>query len=210
MYRVASIKDLANVIIPHFEKYMLNTQKRADFELFKQAIALMNRKEHLTMDGLRRIVAIKAAMNKGLSGVLKLAFPGVIPVKRPKVQLPKSLDPNWLAGFASGESSFSLNIKKSTNHRLGKAVDLRFKITQHQRDRDLLSFIIRGLKCGTLQVNGNCVEFIVTRYQDIKSIIIPFFHKYPIQGSKKRDYLDFCKAAELKEKKSSFNSRRFR
>lgn len=94
MYRVASIKDLANVIIPHFEKYMLNTQKRADFELFKQAIALMNRKEHLTMDGLRRIVAIKAAMNKGLSGVLKLAFPGVIPVKRPKVQLPKSLDPN--------------------------------------------------------------------------------------------------------------------
>jgi hypothetical protein len=46
------------------------------------------------------------------------------------------------------------------------------------------------------------VEVIVTSYQDIKSIIIPFFQKYPIQGSKKRDYLDFCKAAELKEKKA--------
>jgi len=36
-FRVESVKDLAKVL-DHFEKYPLITQKRADYELFKQAI----------------------------------------------------------------------------------------------------------------------------------------------------------------------------
>lgn len=35
-YRVGSIQDFTNVIIPHFDKYPLITKKRADYELFKQ------------------------------------------------------------------------------------------------------------------------------------------------------------------------------
>jgi hypothetical protein len=37
-YTVNSIKDLINVIIPHFDKYPLLTQKSADFLLFKSAL----------------------------------------------------------------------------------------------------------------------------------------------------------------------------
>lgn len=43
-------KDLA-VLIDHFENYPLITKKRADFELFKRVLELMNRKEHLTLEG---------------------------------------------------------------------------------------------------------------------------------------------------------------
>ena len=32
-YRVTSLKDLINVIIPHFDKYPLISKKRADYEL---------------------------------------------------------------------------------------------------------------------------------------------------------------------------------
>ena len=46
-YRVSSLKDLA-LVINHFEKYPLITQKQADYLLFKQAFELINRKEHLT------------------------------------------------------------------------------------------------------------------------------------------------------------------
>ena len=53
----------------------------------------MMRNEHLTEDGLRQIVAIKAAMNLGLSEKLKFAFPDVVPVKRPLVELPQTIDP---------------------------------------------------------------------------------------------------------------------
>jgi hypothetical protein len=57
---VQTSKDL-KVIIEHFDKFPLITQKRADFELFKQAVEIMNRKEHLTPGGLQQIVNLKAS-----------------------------------------------------------------------------------------------------------------------------------------------------
>ena len=74
-YSVQSIKHLANVIIPHgfAEKYPLISQKRADFELFKLAVEILNNKEDFSIEDLNKIVAIKAAMNSGLSGSLKEA-----------------------------------------------------------------------------------------------------------------------------------------
>lgn len=102
-FAVSAPKDL-KVIIDHFDKYPLITQKRADFELFKQVVDLVSRKEHLTLSGLHKIVAIKASLNNGLSPELKAAFPNIIPVPRPLVQLPTftCINPSWLAGFTSG------------------------------------------------------------------------------------------------------------
>ena len=82
--QVSSFKEL-EIIISHFEKYPLITQKWADFILFKQAVNLMKNKEHLTKEGLQQIVNIKASMNRGLSPELKAAFPNTIPVQRPFV-----------------------------------------------------------------------------------------------------------------------------
>jgi len=55
---------------------------------------MIKNKEHLTPDGLRKIVALKAAMNLGLSDVLKKAFPNVVPVVRSLVENKKVQDPN--------------------------------------------------------------------------------------------------------------------
>ncbi|RPB18024.1 homing endonuclease, partial [Terfezia boudieri ATCC MYA-4762] len=99
-YFVCSRKDLA-LIIAHFDQYPLITQKRADFELFKQTLELINRKEHLTEEGLTKILSIRASVNNGLSDDLKTAFPNIIPVARPQVELPIYINPHWLAGFAS-------------------------------------------------------------------------------------------------------------
>lgn len=52
------------------------TEKHADFELFKKAFKLIEHKEHLTLEGLRKIFAIKASINRGISE-LKYEFPGV-------------------------------------------------------------------------------------------------------------------------------------
>jgi hypothetical protein len=46
------------------------------------------------MEGLCKIVAIKAAMNKGLSEELKAAFPETIYVTRPLVEDREIKDPN--------------------------------------------------------------------------------------------------------------------
>jgi len=54
----------------------------------------MGRQEHLTPEGLLKIVNIKASMNKGLSEELQDAFPNVVPVLRPVVDTPSIRDPN--------------------------------------------------------------------------------------------------------------------
>jgi hypothetical protein len=131
----------------------LLTQKRADSELLKLAFELISNKEHLTEEGLRKIVAIKVSMNNGLSEKLTAAFPDVIPVPRPTVKLsninPSLSDPHyndnvghWLAGFTEGEGCFYVNIRKSTSHILNETVTLQFRITQHTRDAFLMENIL--------------------------------------------------------------------
>jgi len=195
LYRVSSKKDLA-VIIDHFDKYPLLTQKRADYELFKQAFNLISNKEHLTPEGLKKLVGIKASINLGLSDELKASFTDVIPVKRPLVK-DQNIRPHWLAGFTSGDGNLFAEIYKSKT-RTGFNVTLSLRISQHSRDVELLNNIIIYLDCGRVifATEGDC-RFVVTKFSDIETKIIPFFDKYNIEGVKALDYEDLKKIVEI-------------
>ena len=84
-YLVQNINDILEHIIPHFDTYPLVTKKHADYLLFKLAINLIKEKAHLNSEGLRKLVAIRASLNRGLSSVLEAAFPGIVPYPRPEV-----------------------------------------------------------------------------------------------------------------------------
>lgn len=51
----------------------------------------MVNKEHLTMEGLKKILSFKYSMNLGLSEGLKKNFTEIIPVERPKFLLTGAL-----------------------------------------------------------------------------------------------------------------------
>lgn len=87
LYQAVKLSDLA-CIIEHFNNYPLKTQKYADFLLFKKAFDIVKNKEHLTEAGLRKLLSIRASLNKGLSERLDVAFPGIISVVRPTVPKP--------------------------------------------------------------------------------------------------------------------------
>ena len=202
--QIQSLKELDSVI-NHFQKYPLITKKRADFNLIIMVNDIMRRKEHLTQEGLIKILAIKASMNRGLPDKLKLAafFQDVVPVERPLVKLPQAIDPNWLAGFASGEGCFMIIIYKSKT-RVGYGVQLIFQLTQHSRDQNLMQSFIIYFKCGYISIKKNRpneVNYIVTKFDDILNKIIPFFKKHPILGMKALDFDDWCKVAELMQEK---------
>jgi hypothetical protein len=55
-YIVSSTKDLINQVIPHFYNYPLVSKKKADYELFKEIVLLVKNKEHLTNQGLCKIM----------------------------------------------------------------------------------------------------------------------------------------------------------
>jgi hypothetical protein len=56
----------------------------------------MNHKEDLTLEGIHKIAGIRSSLNKGggLSDELKEAFPNVIPVLRPLVEIPANISPS--------------------------------------------------------------------------------------------------------------------
>lgn len=62
-FNVYSLKEISNVIISHFDKYPLITHKQADYLLFKEIINIMLNKEHLTIEGLNKIIGIKTSLN---------------------------------------------------------------------------------------------------------------------------------------------------
>jgi len=206
-FRIQSPKGLAK-IVEHLDSNSLITQKLSDYVLFKEALNLISNKQHLTLAGLHEIVAIKAAMNLGLSESLKTAFPNVVPRIRPLANIPAAgfmLNPEWVAGFAAAEGCFFVNIFKSPTHKLKEGVQLEFNITQHNRDELLMKSIIEFFGCGNIQRYNNACVYRVTNVPNLTEKIIPVFKKYPIYGEKSKDYFDFCKVLEMIALKKTFN-----
>jgi len=201
VWRVSSLKDLTNTIIPYFDEFTLHTQKRADFELFKRVVELINQKKHLTLDGVQEIVNIKAVHNKGLSDSLKLAFPKTSPVSRPIFTLSSIPDSQWLAGFTTGEGCFYIDIFKSKSTKTGFQVRPRFILTQHSRDENLIGSLIELLDCGSVRVSEKAVYLIVSSFSDIENKVVPFFTKYNIHGAKDQDFKDWVHVVEMLNKK---------
>jgi len=198
-YSVSGLKDLITVIIPHFLKYPLLTQKAVDFLLLKKIVDLINNKVHLTLDGLSQIVSMKAAMNRGLSGLIKMRFADVIPAYRLTVDNDSVPDPHWVTGFVNGEGTFDIKLYKSNTVKVGYAIQMRFRIPQHVRDTKLINLLRKYFNSGVLEKHTKfpLITLVVVKFSDIIDKIIPFFKMYPILGTKKNDYSDWCEIAKL-------------
>ena len=157
------------------------------------------------MEGLWKIVAIRAILNRGMTDTLKVAFPEVVPIKKPLVPNPKIINLSWMAGFVSAEACFFIHIYKSET-RLGMSVKLVFKITQHARDEQLMKSFIKYFDCGNIYKNEEAFEYRVEKFLDIQNKIIPFFNKNKILGVKLQDFKDWCKAAEIIKVKEHLTS----
>nr|YP_009663664.1 hypothetical protein [Dactylella tenuis]QCW06802.1 hypothetical protein [Dactylella tenuis] len=202
-FSVIKLTDLA-CIINHFDNYPLKTQKHADFLLFKLAFDLVNNKEHLTHEGLRKLVSIRAPLNKGLPERLKIAFPDITPMLRPEVTEPNLIAnssevKHWIAGFVSGEGSFIIKQSKSKTHKLGVSTSLNFLVVQNIRDVNLLKSFVQFLGCGQYSINekSGIITYSVSKFSDIANIIIPLFEEYPILGVKAKDFEDFKEVSAL-------------
>ena len=73
---------------------------------------IMQRGEHLTIEGIQKIVNIRASLNKGLTTVLKTAFPNSITFSILPVPLNNTkLHPQWIADLTSGDFCLKLKSK---------------------------------------------------------------------------------------------------
>lgn len=215
-FTISSLNQIITQVIPHFDKYPLITQKRADYLLFKQAVMIMQRGEHLTVSGLEAIINIRATLNKGLTPLLIEAFPNTVAVVRPQVENldVKSIDPQWVAGFTSGDGSFIVSIRNSKDSQTlaegAGRVSLTFVLIQHSRDELLMKSLVDYFGFGKAYTYKNYTEYKSRGLSDNFEKIIPFFQKHPILGVKSLDFADWCKVALLINNKSHLTGEGFK
>lgn len=79
-------------------------------------------------------------------------------------------------------------------------MEFKFQVTQHNRDQELLKKFSSQLGCGRYEgkkAGRDFVNFVVTKFSDIESKIIPLFDNYPICGVKTLDLASFRQIAEI-------------
>jgi len=65
-YEVTNIKSLQEKIIPFFGRFgFLSANKKRNFSIFKKIVEAMGKGEHLTKDGLKRILQLRETLNEG-------------------------------------------------------------------------------------------------------------------------------------------------
>ncbi len=68
-YEVNNLNAICEHVIPFFERFrFLSAKKKRDFAKFKKIARLMQEGRHLTEDGMREILKIRAGMNDGGAG----------------------------------------------------------------------------------------------------------------------------------------------
>jgi hypothetical protein len=206
-YTVSNVKELTNVIIPHFMNYTLLTQKAEDFRWFKTIVEGLYNKTHITIEGLQEIINLKASLNNGLSDIVYSEFVNITPAFRAFIEPKKIPDPNWVTGFVNGEGTFDVKIYTSKS-RIGKAVQLRFRISQHEKDIKLMELLIKYLGCGKIEKHSKnpAVALVVTKFIHNTEKIIPFFESYPLVGVKNLDFKDWCQISQLMTQGSNFTN----
>jgi hypothetical protein len=62
-FQMVKLSDIVNIIIPFFDKYSIQGQKKLDFDDFKRVALMVENKEHLTDEGYNQILLMKEGMN---------------------------------------------------------------------------------------------------------------------------------------------------
>jgi hypothetical protein len=118
------------------------------------------------------------------------------------------ISPWYITGFTEGEGCFAILLTKHKTKKLGKDANLCFEIELRIDEKPILELIQKRLQCGRIvELHYDRygwkphVKFVVRKQYDIFYKVIPFFKTFPLQGKKRKDFLLFCKAAELFKKK---------
>ncbi len=96
-YEVNNFNAIINHVIPFFKKFgFLSAKKKRDFAKFKKLADILLKKEHLTEEGLIKILNIRKEMNDGGAGRRKYSETDII---------------NWMELRKSSETTRQANTK---------------------------------------------------------------------------------------------------
>jgi LAGLIDADG DNA endonuclease family protein len=103
---------------------------------------------------------------------------------------------HYIAGFVDGEGSFNVPIRRGQGRRLPWRVSLSFNVSQVGPEAPMLLRQVFGV--GTVRGRRDGVYYFeVTRPDELDGRVFPFFERFPLRGTKKRDLEIFIEITQL-------------
>jgi hypothetical protein len=138
-FEIKDINSLNKYIIPHFSNYPLRGTKYLDFLTFKEALDIIISKEHLTKEGLNKIIDMSLNMNS-YRKFPKEYYP-VHTIENNSLYIP--INGHYINGFIAGDGCLALNTKDNGFGRMS------LQISQHKNNKNLLCSIANYFKSPT-------------------------------------------------------------
>ena len=138
-------------------------------------------------------------------------------VSRAENQQERLIKIGWIVGFVDGEGCFSLGFVKQSNrqekdrvrkgYKTGYQVFYEFAVTQGESSLESLQTLRNFFGVGALYINKrydnhkeHLQRYTVRRRDDLLTVIIPFFEKYQLRTSKRKNFELFARGMREVEK----------
>ncbi len=123
----------------------------------------------------------------------------------------QNLTPEYVVGLVDGEGSFTIYVRNPDAEKTAVrrvVVEPKFYIKLIERDKEILDTLQDFFGCGSVYFqkdtrpnHQHCYRYEVFRWEELQTIIIPFFKKHELRFvSKRNDFEIFCSMMELLEK----------
>ena len=111
-----------------------------------------------------------------------------------------------LSGFADGEGSFNVSLRRRDDHTMHWQIVLTFNVSQ--KEEYILAMFKKVLGCGRMQARSDGVYYyVVSNPRSIVERVIPFFEKFKFWSQRKRrNFTIFKEIAKLVFEKKHLNS----
>ena len=109
------------------------------------------------------------------------------------------LNPWYVTGIVEGEGSFCVSFNKRRRLSVGIETRPSFSISLNRRDLELLKSIREYFGCGGIRYSrkDRTYKFEVRSIKALMKNVIPHFKKYPLRGSKGKDFELFERICRL-------------
>jgi hypothetical protein len=114
----------------------------------------------------------------------------------------------WVVGFVDGEGCFSCPIFRNQKTTLGWQVQPGFTVVQGASSRDVLEDLVEHFGCGKVYVNRrhdnhreDLSRYYVSRSQDLRDIIVPYFLDHPLRASKRHNFDKFARIIDMMDQR---------
>ena len=114
----------------------------------------------------------------------------------------------WIVGFVDGEGCFSCPVQRNRRMGRGWQVQPKFVVVQSERSAVVLEQMRDFFGCGKIYRNRrhdnhreDLMSYQVSRWSDLREVIVPFFEAHPLHTAKHEDFLKFRQILKLMDQR---------